>query len=173
MIACNHCFLLLFLKSHPTELWLESIPVAFVADSHSDQDRDRLHVARPAALDHRAVEIEITVVAFQRAISPSLELVIDLVVQPAHFARGDVNTAQFARDVADFSGRNALQIHLDQGFLERAFHPPVAVDDLTLEGDRPEPGNGQLRLADPGGQLALAGTVAVVLAHVCPFIGGA
>ena len=93
--------------------------------------------------------------AFDRPIAPGLDRAVDLLIQVRHRRRRHPPTPQRFRDVLDPANRDPRQIHLDQGLLDRALTPPIALDDRRLEGLRPKLRYPQLYPAGLGLQLSL------------------
>ena len=76
--------------------------------------------------------------ALDRPMAPGFDLGVDLLVQVGHRARADPGAPQRFGDVLHPPDRNPGQVHLDQGFLDRALPTPVALDDRRLEGLPPQ-----------------------------------
>src|SRR5262249_11762868 len=66
----------------------ENLLVTVLVHADCNQQRDVAHLAGPTAFEHDAVEINIRVLALDRAIAPGLDRPIDLLVQVRH-RRGD------------------------------------------------------------------------------------
>src|SRR5271169_4106168 len=115
-------------------------------------------LAGPTALEYDAVEINVGVLTVDRSITPSLDRSVDLLVQLRYRRWRHSRAPQGFGDVLDPANRDAGQIHLDQGLLDRALPPPVTLDDRRLERLRPKLGYPQLDLAGLGLQLALVVT---------------
>src|SRR5215467_3515149 len=133
----------------------KNLPITALVHADRNQQRDVAHLARPAALEHDAVEINIRVVALDRTIAPRLDRPVDLLVQVRHGRGRHPRAPQCLRDVLDPAHRYPCQIHLDQRLFDRALATPVALDNRRLEGLRPKLGDLQPYLAGLGPQLAL------------------
>src|SRR5262245_16351049 len=111
----------------------KNLPITALVHADRNQQRDVAHLARPAALEHDAVEINIRMVALDRTIAPGLDRPIDLLVEVRHRRRRHPRAPQCLRDVLDPAHRYPGQIHRDQGLLNRALAPPIPLDDRRLE----------------------------------------
>src|SRR6516225_6206369 len=78
-------------------------------------------------------QVEVGMLALDRPVPPGFDLGVDLLVKVRHCARADPRSPQRFRDVLDAADRNPGQVHLDQGFLDRALAPSVALNDGGLE----------------------------------------
>ena len=99
--------------------------------------REHSDLARPAALHHDAIQIQIRVLAFDAPVPPGLDLGVDLLVEVGHRARAHPRAPERFRDVLHAPDRNTRQVHLDQRFLDRALPPPIALDNRRLKGLAP------------------------------------
>ena len=116
----------------------ENLPITLAVHADRHQQRHVAHLAGPAALEHDAVQIDVGVLALDRSIAPGLDRPVDLLVQVRHRRWRHPRAPQGFRDVLDPAHRDPGQIHLDQGLLDRALAPPVALDDRRLEGLLPK-----------------------------------
>ena len=112
----------------------QNLPKTLTIDGAGHQQRDIADFAGPGALHHDAIEIEIRMLAFDGPVPPGLDLPINLLVEVRHRRRRNPRPPQRFRDVLDTPHRNARQIHLDQGLLDRALPPPVSFNDRRLKG---------------------------------------
>ena len=116
----------------------QDLPESVGADADRHQHRDVANLARPAALQDHAVQIQIRELAFDRAIAPGFDVPVDLLVQPRHRPGAHSCAPQRLGDVFDSSHRHSRQVHLDQCFLDRCLAPLVALDDCRLERQPPQ-----------------------------------
>lgn len=82
-----------------------------------------------------------------RSITPVIDPGIDLQVQLADGAGTDPRAPQSLGDVLDPPRRDASQVHLHESLLDARLPPPVPLDDLRLERERPQSGNFERHLA--------------------------
>src|SRR5262249_18048688 len=106
----------------------------------------------PGALEPDAVEEDVGVLPLDGPVAPLLDAGVDLLIQLADRARADLRAPQGLRDVLDTADGDAGQVHLDQRLLDGGLAAAVALDDLRLERQLPQPGDVQLDLAGPGVQ---------------------
>src|SRR5262249_44728292 len=95
----------------------ENLPIAALVHADRNQQRDVAHLARPTALEHDAVEINIRVIALDRTIAPGLDRPVDLLVEVRYRRGRHPRPPQCLRDVLDPAHRYPGQIHLDQRLL--------------------------------------------------------
>src|SRR6476660_6706890 len=112
-------------------------PSELTALANGHQQRDIADFASPGPLHHDAIEIKVRMFAFDAPVPPRLDLGIDLLVEVRHRARAHPRAPQGFSDVLYSAHRNPRQVHLDQGFLDRALPPAIAFDDCRLEGLAP------------------------------------
>ena len=124
------------------------------------------HLARPAPLEHDAVQIDIRMHALDRFVAPGLDLDVDLLVQVRDRPRRDPRAPQGLGDVLHPPDRDTGQIHLHQGLLDRGLAPAVALDDRRLERLPAQLGHLQRNLASPRLQLPLVAPRPRVLASL-------
>jgi hypothetical protein len=60
----------------------ENLPITVRADADRHQHRDILHLTGPAALQNHPVEVQIRELARDLAVAPSLNMPVDLLVEP-------------------------------------------------------------------------------------------
>ena len=112
----------------------ENAAIALLVDTHDHQHRNVLDPTRPAALQYDAVQVNVRILVLVRPVAPALDMLIDLLVQLANGARTYPPTPQSFGNVLYTAHRHAGQVHLDQGFFDGSFTPPVTLDNGGLEG---------------------------------------
>src|SRR5215813_7905222 len=95
----------------------KNLPITALVHADRHQQRDVAHLARPAALEHDAVEIEIGMLALDRLVPPRLDLAVDLLVEVGNRARAHSCALQRLCDVLHAPDRHPGEVHLDQRFL--------------------------------------------------------
>jgi len=84
--------------------------------------------------------------------APGLEHLVEFLVGPADFARGDLEAAELFHDCGDFSGGDALKIHLGDGCPEGDFRTLTALQGRRVErsGGVPDLRNLDNAFTEPG-----------------------
>ena len=112
----------------------DDLPVAGGVDADGDQHGHVLVGPSPAALEVDAVDEDVGVAAIERPLPPGLDGREGPLVEVGDGAGGHRRSPQELGDVLDPPGRDARQVHLDDGLLDRGLAPAVALDDGRLEG---------------------------------------
>lgn len=79
----------------------EDLPETIGAHANRHEHRDIAHFARPAALEHHAVEVQVRKLTLDPACAPGLDMPIDLLVQPRDGARAHPCAPERFRNVLD------------------------------------------------------------------------
>jgi hypothetical protein len=134
--------------------------VAAFVDADRDQDTHVFDFTAPGAFEPDAVEEDVRVPAFDRAVASGVDLVGDFLVQFAHCRGADSGAPERLGDVLNPAHGNAGKVHLNQRFFDRALATLVALDDRSLKGQFTQLRHAQGYFAGLGLQLAfvVAGT---------------
>ena len=99
--------------------------------------------------------------------TPFFDVLIRLLVEVADGAGRDLRAPKRFGDVLDTAHGYAGQVHLNKGFLDRAFTAFVAFDDGRLELDALEFGHAQLDFTGSRAEipLVMTGTVALTVSR--------
>src|SRR5690606_12354932 len=97
-------------------------------------------------------------VALDRAIAPSLDVPIDLLVEPRHRARAHPRAPQRFGDVFNAPHGYSRQVHLHQRFFDRRLAPSISLADRRLKRQPTQLRDLQLHLAGLRLELALVVT---------------
>src|SRR5690606_37339683 len=133
----------------------EDLAIALTVDTNRHQQRHIANLARPAALHHDAVQIDVRVLARDRPTAPRVDGRVDPFVEVRYCRRRYPRAPQRLGDVLDPAHRYASQIHLDQRLLDRGLATPVALDDRRLERLATKLRHLELHLAGLGLEVAL------------------
>src|SRR5262249_3343219 len=132
----------------------QDLAVAVAVDADGHQDGHVADLPAPRPLQPNAIQKDVGMLALDRPVAPFGDAAVDLLVQFADRARAHARAPQGLGDVLDAAHGHAGQVHLDQGLLDAGLAPLIALDDLGLERQRPQPGHVQFDLAGLGLQLA-------------------
>ena len=141
----------------------DDLPVAGGVDADGHQNGHVLVGPSPAALEVDAVDENVRVIALERPLAPGLDGRERLLVEVGDGAGGHGRSPEEFGDVLDSPGRDAREVHLDDGLLDRSLAPAVALDNGRLEGRAAQLRHVELDLSCPGDELSR-----VVAAAVCP-----
>ena len=81
----------------------EDLPVTVRADANRHQHREVLHIARSAALEDHAVQVQVRELPDDLPVAPGLDVPVDLLVEPRDRARAHPRAPQRLGDVFDSS----------------------------------------------------------------------
>ena len=95
-----------------TDIQAQHLAPAIAVDADGDDDGGRDDAAAPAHLQIGRVEPDIGPIAFDRAAEEGLDLLVDLLAQPADLALGDAVHAHGLNQLIDRAGRDALDVGL-------------------------------------------------------------
>ena len=141
----------------------DDLPVAGGVDADGHQHGHVFVGPSPAALEVDAVDEDVGVVALERPPAPGLDRRERLPVEVGDGAGGHGRSPEEFGDVLDSPGRDAREVHLDDGLLDRGLAPAVALDDGRLEGCAAQLRHVELDLSGSGDELSRIVAVAVCL----------
>jgi len=111
----------------------EDLAISLGIDGNRHQQRDVANLARPGALHHDAVEVDVGMLTLDRPVPPLIDRRVDLLVEVADRRWRHPRAPQRFRDVLDATNGDPRQIHLDQRLLDGSLTPTIALDDRRLE----------------------------------------
>ena len=142
----------------------DHLAVAVAVHADGDHDRHVLVGAAPAALEARAVDEHVGVLALERPVPPLLDRGEGLVVEVGDGAGRHAGAPQYLADILDAPGGHAGEAHLDDGLLDAGLAPAVSLDHRGLERGAAQLRHVELHLARRRDELSLAVARAVRLA---------
>src|SRR5688572_12632148 len=123
-----------------------------LVDAHGDQHRAVDDASAVTDLFVASVENQV-MEAPQRTSAPGLELLVEQLRGSRHLGRADVQAAELLGDLHDPASRDALDVHLGDGELQRALGAHATLEGLRVEAfafDAPDLRDREIELAHPG-----------------------
>ena len=129
-----------------------TVTVLIHADCH--QNADIFKLSAPISLEINPVHINIRIFPGQPAVAPFLDMHIRFLIQITDGGSRHTATPKSFRNIFHAPDRNVGEIHLDQGFFDRAFTAAVALNDCGFKRDTFQLRDIQRYLSGCGCQLA-------------------
>ena len=129
-----------------------TVTVLIHADCH--QNADIFKLSAPISLEINPIHINIRIFSGQPAVAPFLNMHIRFLIQITDGGSRHPTAPKGFRNILHTPDRNTGEIHLDQGFLNRAFTAAVALNDGGFKRDTFQLRDIQRYLSGCGCQLA-------------------